>query len=142
MDVCVIDASVVIQYFVTQPLNAQATALFARLYGRPALRLRAPDLIYAECANALWKYIRFSQYEPRVVRAHMADILRLPVMSTGAQVLADRALGLAVSYGITAYDACYVALADVIGCPLVTADQRLVQRVPGASVSVQWPGAL
>jgi hypothetical protein len=36
MNVCVIDASVIIQHFVTQPLTAQATALIRRLHDEPS----------------------------------------------------------------------------------------------------------
>src|SRR6476659_2386523 len=126
MDVCVIDASVIIQYFLTQPLTAQATALIRRLHDDPAFHVRAPDFIYAECASALWKYVRFMNYDRHAASAHLADILIFPMLTTNAHVLADRALSLGLDYEISAYDACYVALADIIDCPLVTADQRLV----------------
>ena len=36
---------------------------------------------------------------------------------------------------VTAFDACYVALAEDLGCPLVTADARLA-RAPGLRVPV------
>ncbi len=142
MNLCVVDASVIIQYFVTQPLTAQATALIRRLDERPPLRVRAPDFIYAECANALWKYARFMGYDRRVVGAHMMDILLLPLVTTSAHVLADRALSLGLDHEISAYDACYVALADIMGCPLITADTRLVGRMAGGDVEVQWLGDL
>jgi predicted nucleic acid-binding protein len=35
--------------------------------------------------------------------------------------------------GVPAYDACYVALARALGCPLVTGDLRLT-RAPGLGV--------
>ncbi|MGH7338547.1 MAG: type II toxin-antitoxin system VapC family toxin, partial [Myxococcota bacterium] len=40
---------------------------------------------------------------------------------------------------LTAYDAVYVALAEALGCSLVTADQRLA-RAPGVGCPVRWIG--
>ena len=37
---------------------------------------------------------------------------------------------------LTAYDACYVALAEVVGCSLLTADGRLANS-PGLRCSVE-----
>jgi predicted nucleic acid-binding protein len=142
VDVCVIDASIIIQYFVTQPLTAQATTLIRRLHDEPSFHVRAPDFIYAECASAFWKYVRFTTYDRRVAWANMADILLFPIITTSAHVLADRALGLGLDYEISAYDACYVALADIIGCPLITADQRLIRQMAGSDMEVQWLGDL
>jgi predicted nucleic acid-binding protein len=42
---------------------------------------------------------------------------------------------------VTAYDACYVALAARLGVPLVTADQKLVQRLAGTALAPVWLGA-
>ena len=40
-------------------------------------------------------------------------------------VLADTALAVAIARSLTAYDACYVVLAEALDAPLVTADRRL-----------------
>jgi predicted nucleic acid-binding protein len=39
---------------------------------------------------------------------------------------------LAVSRRLTAYDACYVVLAETLDAPLVTADRRLAAATPNA----------
>lgn len=44
------------------------------------------------------------------------------------------ALTLAVSIGISGYDAEFVALAEMLNVKLVTADQPLAQRCPGRVV--------
>ena len=50
--------------------------------------------------------------------------------------LADRAW--ALRHNLSFYDACYVALADVLGAPLVTVDMRLA-NAPGLSVETIHP---
>ena len=47
------------------------------------------------------------------------------------------ALQLAVAHGMTAYDACYVALAQRNGIPLVTADEKLVRLLAGTPYLVE-----
>jgi predicted nucleic acid-binding protein len=57
--------------------------------------------------------------------------------------LADDALDLALAHGLSAYDACYVALARREAVPLVTADERLVRILKtGGGGSVVWLGDL
>jgi predicted nucleic acid-binding protein len=47
---------------------------------------------------------------------------------------------LAVAHGITAYDASYVVLAQKQSVPLITADQKLEQKLSGTGLPVIWLG--
>jgi predicted nucleic acid-binding protein len=142
MDECVVDASVAIKLFLVEPLVDRAQALFARLEDSPPLRMYAPDLLYVECANILWKRVRFRGYDPSLPVTDLATLQTLPIASVPTRVLADTAIALAIRWDISAYDACYVALADVRACTLVTADERLVQRLADSTVTVQELGTL
>ena len=59
---------------------------------------------------------------------------RFDVWPLGA--LQASAWRIATALGITVYDACYVALAEMQRVPLVTADRRLVHRRAALSVRV------
>ena len=57
------------------------------------------------------------------------DLLNLPITVYPTAPLLRRAWELREN--ATAYDACYVAVAEALGCALVTADQRLANaRIP------------
>jgi predicted nucleic acid-binding protein len=49
----------------------------------------------------------------------------------------EDSLVLAAKYGITGYDAQYVALAHNLDVPLITEDRKLRQAVRGAAISMQ-----
>jgi predicted nucleic acid-binding protein len=137
---CVVDASVGIKLFLVEPLADRADALFASLTATPPTRLYVPDLFYIECTNILWKYVRRFGYSPEAAQQDVADLVRLPLRSASTAALAEAALALALEHGATAYDAAYVALAQELSLPLVTADEALVRRLEGTGLDVRWLG--
>ena len=52
------------------------------------------------------------------------------------EVPQDHALRVALARGISAYDAQYVALAEILGVPCVTADTALARKAPGLTVAL------
>lgn len=137
---CVVDASVGIKLFLAEEGSDAADALFAQLAQSPPARFYVPDLFYSECANILWKYVRRFGYPAGNARQDVADLLalRLQTVST-ADVLAP-ALALALQYDITAYDACYAALAQQLDLPLITADSPLRRKLAGSGIAIHILG--
>ena len=134
---CVADASVVIKLFVLEGGSETAERLVSQLAVSPEAEIHVPDLLYIECANILWKYVRSTHYPLTSAMRDLADLRQLAFYATATSELMGEALQLAVAHGITAYDACYVALAQREGIPLVTADEKLVRLLAGTPHSVQ-----
>ncbi len=137
---CVVDASVAIKLFLIEPLSDRAGDLFACLTATPPATFFVPDLFFIECTNILWKYVRQFGYPPDAAQQDVADLIRLPVQSISTADLAEAALALAVLHQISAYDASYVALAQRLSLPLVTADEALVRHLEKAGLDVRWLG--
>jgi predicted nucleic acid-binding protein len=137
MNVCVIDASVMIPVFVNQPFTPQARGLMAGLGDDPPMRMLAPDLLYVECANAFWRYVQHDGYDAAAVTVHLTRVRALALEITSTWELVQEALARAIAHGISAYDACYVALARREGCSLITGDRRLIRRLVGSPIAVQ-----
>jgi predicted nucleic acid-binding protein len=137
--VCVVDASVAIKLYLAEPLAAEAHALFTCLADTTTI-FHVPDLFYVECANILWKQVQRGSATAPQVAAHYAALATLPLQRTPTFELAADALTIAAAHGITAYDACYVALAQRHGILLLTADERLVRKLAGGPVAVAWLG--
>ena len=134
---CVVDASVGIKLFLVEPLSDQAHELFAHLADDPPARLYVPELFYIECANILWKYVQRFGYPAEHAVKDIHDLVQLPLHSVPVSSLAEAALRLAAETGCTAYDAAYVALAQHLSLPLVTADEALVRRFTNTCYEVR-----
>jgi predicted nucleic acid-binding protein len=137
---CIVDASVAIKLYLAEPLAAEATALFG-LLADPANVFHVPDLFYVECANIFWKYVQRHLATAAQATGYLTSLKALPLYRTPTFDLVDDALSLALAQGITAYDACYMALAQRLGLSLITADQKLEQKLAAAGFSVTWLGA-
>lgn len=91
-------------------------------------------------ANVFWKWVQRSAYPAKAAQEHLRDLSGLGLTAIPAQVLADDALDIALKHRVTAYDACYVAAAAHLRLPLITADDKLVGRVPKGFYEIQWLG--
>jgi predicted nucleic acid-binding protein len=128
----VVDASVGIKLFINEPLSDHAYALFAKLAEESPAELFVPDLFYIECANILLKYMRRFGRSLEDSQADLADLRLLALKSTPTADLVEDALSLASQKNLTAYDACYAALAQRLEIPLITADEPMVKIVAWA----------
>lgn len=138
---CVVDASVGILVCVAEPLSPLADALLASVAASPPAQLYVPDLFYVECGNILWKYVQRLGYPPAKAQLDLKQLRALHLQSTPTWDLVEDALPIALAHGITVYDACYAALAQRLKVPLITADQKLVNKLSGTPHAVQWLGS-
>ena len=89
--------------------------------------LRVPALCDVEVAAGLRRSLLRDLVSPDRAELALEHYLLLPLTRHGHQALLSRVLGLGSNF--SAYDACYVALAEVLGAELLTADERLSRAV-------------
>lgn len=121
---CVVDASAIVPVVANDSSSVRADRWFEGAQATLEDSLTV-DLFDAECANALWKRVRWAPWPIEVAEAALDRVLALPVRRVSLGVVVGDALRLAVTSELSVYDACYVALAVASGLPLVTADRRL-----------------
>ena len=126
MTLWVVDASVVIKWYV--PENGYAAA---RAMRTAETKLAAPDLLFIETSNILWKLVRRNELAaPRAIEI-IEEIAASPFIKFSTQRLVRDELELGIATGLSAYDASYVALAMRLDKILITADEKLVRKLAG-----------
>lgn len=133
----VVDASVVIKWFVPEPLSLEARRILND-YRAGALDLVAPDLVNAEVGNIVWKKQTYQGLGANDAKAVIDGFRSLVIAFTPtADLLAD-AYNLAITHQRTVYDSLYLALSIREACQFVTADERLVNAVTSVIPMVVW----
>ena len=137
----VIDASVAIKLVLSESLSSEAHRLFAAL-ARADVEFHVPDLFFIECANVLWKHVQRGNGTPTDASKNFATLVTFPLSRVSSFDLATEAITIALGHPTSAYDACYLTLASRLGVSLITADQKLVNRLAGSPFQVMWLGNL
>jgi predicted nucleic acid-binding protein len=105
---------------------------------RRALRrevvVSVPDIVFAEVGHALCVYVRHATLTLTGALERAAFVRRLPLEVCGHQALIEPAVGVAISRGLTAYDACCAVFAEGEDAVLLTADRRLAAAVSQAEL--------
>lgn len=119
-----VDASVVIKWFVPESLQANAWTLATQ-----PENLVAPEFLLVEVTSIAWK----KAARREILRAAAIEIVRKA--SRGAYKLfpsdafVRRALEIALELNHSVYDCMYLAVAELTGNSLVSADTRLLKAV-------------
>ena len=135
MSVFVVDASVVVKWFVPEIHSEKARGLLALPH-----EYVAPELLFAEAVNAIWKKVRRKELSAEEGQPLVAVIGRAAVETVTCRTLAEDAYVLAHATGRTVYDAMYVVLAVRLNTRLITADDRLeaaLRHVPAVADHIQ-----
>jgi predicted nucleic acid-binding protein len=122
----VIDASVGVKWLVNETHTADAL----RLQGG-GFDLHVPGLFDVEIAAVLWKKHRRGEITREDAERFAAAVGASPLTRHPDRDLVPAALAVAVETGRTVYDSVYLALADRLGCRLVTADERFRNALLG-----------
>ena len=124
----VIDASVLIKFFLPEVLSGQAEKILTQVE-QGEIKLRAPDLIYPETGNILWKKHRRKELSRSEVEDISGSIESLPISIETSKPLMSLAIELGMAYGITVYDSMYMVVAKISESALITADRKLVEQI-------------
>lgn len=124
MSAVVIDASIAVKWFLPEPHTEAAHRL---LVGRR--KLLAPDLIWAEVGNVLWKRCRRAEITREVAQSILRDFKRFPIETFAVKPLLEPAWELATQYRTSVYDGLYLALAVGWDCKLATADRSFYDAI-------------
>ena len=135
----VVDASVVVKLYLREELSDITESLFE---APEAKSFFVPDIFYCECANIFWKNVRRLNIEPAYAQSSLRGLMDLILFPISSTELLHNTLDLALEYGITAYDASYVALSEELRIPLITADRKLITNLQGSGADIYWLGDL
>jgi predicted nucleic acid-binding protein len=135
--ICV-DASVAGKWLFPEEHSARADALLRGALEQ-AEPIVAPPLLPSEVANIVRQRQRQGQLQLSEARLLLAHFLAVPISFEAPDALYDQALILADRHNLSAiYDAQYVALAELLGATLWTADGRLLRALGGTVPFVRW----
>ena len=99
-----------------------AAAIEERLFS-PGQRLHAPHLLDLEVAQVMRRRVALEQIGPKSAAMALGILADLPIHRHPHQFLLGRVWEL--RHNFSAYDAVYVALAELLDEPLITHDKRL-----------------
>lgn len=121
-----IDASAFVELLLRTPIGLSIARIVS------GAELIAPDVINPETLQSLRKLERGGKLSGEratraVARLSCSDLTRVPTSGLLKDAWSLRA-------NVSAYDACYVALARALDCPLLTIDAPL-RRAPGLGVT-------
>jgi len=128
--VIVLDASAALEFLLVTDKGGRVAERIAP----PDETLHAPHLIDLEVAQVLRRYVARRQLDASRAGQALDDLRDLDLNRYPHDVLLGRIWEL--RHNVSAYDAAYLALAELLGAPLLTSDARL-REIPDSRARIE-----
>jgi predicted nucleic acid-binding protein len=124
----VLDSSVDLKWVLPEPDSGRATRLRDE-YNASIHHLATPDIFTTEIANGLVVAQRQGRIQIGESITFFHDIIRNAPAIHSTLPLLPRAIEISLSTRQAVYDCIYVALAEILGYEMVSADDQLVRKL-------------
>jgi len=124
----VVDSGISLKWFIQED-DSDIAQLILDEYKNDNIVLLAPNLIYAEFGNIIWKKQIFQNLDPLDTETAIQRFKAVDFILTSNTILFDDAYRIAVKYKRTFYDSLYLALSIREKCEFVTADEKFYNAV-------------
>ena len=131
----ILDASILVQYVIADTHTANIDVLFDAV--GDTVTIYVPEFCLLECANVLWKQVRFNNVSPARATEHVKDLQALDLVVVPVIGLLPRALEIGLKHQLAVYDSVYIALAEQSGYPLITDDNRQASAAGAEGITLK-----
>ena len=125
-----VDASIAVKWFLPEIHDDAALRLLEGDH-----TLLAPDLLFPEVGNVLWKRVRRREVTVSEAEATLDALASLPIEVHPSPPLMPLAFEIACRAHRSVYDSLYLAVAVLRHCPLATADRKLYAALARGELS-------
>ncbi|MBZ0299490.1 MAG: type II toxin-antitoxin system VapC family toxin [Anaerolineae bacterium] len=133
----VIDTTILMQGMLEETQTKRAQTLLYRATQPDDVRLHVPEFTLIECANVLWKQVRFHDETIENALRMLNDLRAFPLQTYPATGLLPRALEVAVQTQLPVYDCVHVALAENLRVALITMDTRQADAAKTVGITLK-----
>ncbi len=133
----VLDPSILIQAYIADTDSARVQRLLAGLENDDPDEFHVPDFCLLECANILWKRVRFHGMPIPQAKQAIQDLRDLPLLRHASAEFLPRAFEIGLTHQIAIYDSVYIALAQWLRMGIITADAKQFAAAGATGVALK-----
>ena len=134
----VIDTSILMQAYIKDTLTKEVTSLLSSLDGDDSPELHVMEIGLAEAANVIWKHeVIFETITPDYAQRVIKNLRELPLHLHLAENHLQQALDIGRRQRLAIYDTLYIALAQKLEIPLITADSKQSKAANAEGVQIK-----
>lgn len=124
----ILDSSVIAKWFFPSEEDSEIALKIRDLFLSKEISISAPFLIYYEVNNLIHTAVKNLRINEKLAKEAYQGFLELDLITYSSKELMNLALEKSISLDISSYDASYLALAEYLKTPFITADQKLIDK--------------